>query len=191
MPGVEAQKLIIQRQLGHKTLLPGMAQWGVFTNKKDECWICGHYIMTVFIWTPRIGALAREQDQKLCDHYKKEIDKQRDKWIMPPGQHDGAPYINGPFTNWEPVRMKEVIPFCIDHDPLKPDFVQECINEQLIPAHVRMENPQPMTDEESKAVMNKQDEYYQEHWHRALLTLLRYLNPQVANTELYTKMTLE
>ena len=156
-PGVEQQKLIIQRQLGHKILLPGAAQWNVFTNQKDECWICGHYIMTVFIWTPRIGAIAKEQDPKICDHYKKEIDRQRPNWLMQPGQHDGAPYINGPFTGWEPVRMKEVVPYCIEHDPLKPDFVQECINEQIIGPHVRGDHAQPMTDEESKAVMQKQD----------------------------------
>ena len=108
-----------------------------------------------------------------------------------PGHHDGAPYINGAFTNWQPVRMKQVIPFCIDNDPLKPDFVQECINEGLISPYVKdKENGQAMTDEESETVMKKQDEYYAEHWHRALLALLRYSNPQVANSELYSVMTL-
>ena len=51
--------------------------------------------------------------------------------------------------------MKEVIPFCIDNDPLKPDFVQECINEGLISPYVKEENGQAMTDEESEIVMKK------------------------------------
>ena len=75
MSGMESQKLIIQRQLGHKKLCFGAAQWGVYTNQKDECWICGHYIMTVFIWTPRIGMMTKETDNKMYTHYKKELDK--------------------------------------------------------------------------------------------------------------------
>ena len=58
------------RQLGHKNLITGSAQWGVYTNLKDECWICGNYIMTVFIWTPRIGSLSGEANPALTKHYK-------------------------------------------------------------------------------------------------------------------------
>ena len=57
MAGVDFEKCIIQRKLGHKGLMPGAAQWSVHTEHGylDECWICAHYIMTVFVWTPRIG----------------------------------------------------------------------------------------------------------------------------------------
>ena len=127
----------------------------------------------------------------VLEHYNREVDKLRPNWPIKPGNHDGAPYIYGPFTNWEPVRMKEAIPYCIDHDPLKPDFIQECINEQLINPYLKSQDAQAMTEEESKIVMAKQDAYYQEHWHRALLTLLRYKNPQVANRELYSVLTLK
>ena len=30
-PGTQTSKLIIQRHLGHKTLIPGAAQWGIYT----------------------------------------------------------------------------------------------------------------------------------------------------------------
>ena len=86
--------------------------------------------------------------------------------------------------------MREVIPFCIEHDPLKPDFIQECINDQVVRPYVLGPEAEKMTDEESAHVIKKQDLYYQEHWHRALLTLLRYNNPQVANSESYSVLSL-
>lgn len=58
----ESSKLIIQRRLGHKVLIPGIAQWRVNTEQKDECWICAHSIMTVFIWSQRIGQMASSSD---------------------------------------------------------------------------------------------------------------------------------
>ena len=30
-PGTQTSKLIIQRHLGHKNLIPGAAQWGIYT----------------------------------------------------------------------------------------------------------------------------------------------------------------
>ena len=76
----DSQKLIIQRHLGHKELIPFSAQWGVYTNMKDECWICGHHVMTVFVWTPRVGRLAQTKDPAVITHYKTEIDKLRKSW---------------------------------------------------------------------------------------------------------------
>ena len=63
--GRETQKLIIQRKLGHKQLMPGAAQWDMLTDRTDECYICGHYILTFFIWTKRIGQLAKEKDENV------------------------------------------------------------------------------------------------------------------------------
>ena len=62
-------------------------------------------MMTIFIWTPRIGSLAKENDLNLYAHYKKELTKQKPNWDKRPSHVDGAPYINASFTNWEPVRM--------------------------------------------------------------------------------------
>lgn len=51
----ESSKLIIQRHLGYKTMIPGSGQWRLSTAPSEECWHCGQHILTLFIWTPRIG----------------------------------------------------------------------------------------------------------------------------------------
>ena len=51
----ESSKLIIQRHLGYKAMIPGDAQWRMITDPQEECWHCGQHILTLFIWTPRIG----------------------------------------------------------------------------------------------------------------------------------------
>ena len=100
MPGHDGGKMIIQRQLGHKELMPGSAQWGVYTELKDECWICNHSVMTLFVWTPRIGLIACEKDITANTYYRVEVEKLRPSWKQKPGHFDGAPYIMGPFSNW-------------------------------------------------------------------------------------------
>lgn len=105
LPGMEQKKLLIQRQLGHKVIMPGAAQWKVYTEQKDECWICGHYIMTVFVWTPKIGKIAMEKDPATVKHFNSEIHRVKKQWKNQPSFATGVPYIYGPFTNWEPVAM--------------------------------------------------------------------------------------
>ena len=117
MPGMEWRKCIIQRQLGHKEIMPGSAQWGIFSKQKDECWICAHHILTVFVWTPRVGQLAQERDPVVYDHYKQQLDEVRKTWAYPPSFFDGAPFILGPFTNWEPRRMQQAIEYSMKNDP--------------------------------------------------------------------------
>ena len=36
----------------------------------------------------------------------REVDKLRPDWKVQPGHFDGAPYIFGPFSNWQPIRMQ-------------------------------------------------------------------------------------
>ena len=57
-----SNKLIIHRRLGFKHILPGAGQWQVSSDKKDECWHCGQHILTLFLWTPRIGSLTSDKD---------------------------------------------------------------------------------------------------------------------------------
>lgn len=35
-----SRKLVIERNLGIKHVMPGMAQWKVLSDKKQECWRC-------------------------------------------------------------------------------------------------------------------------------------------------------
>jgi hypothetical protein len=52
---IEKKKCIITRHLGYKTMIPGAGQWTILTDDKNECWFCGQHILSLFIWTPRIG----------------------------------------------------------------------------------------------------------------------------------------
>ena len=87
--------------------------------------------MTVFIWTPRIGHLAAEKNQKMVRHYTNQLKILKDTYFEAP-QVPGVPYIHGAFSNWKPKPMRDVVEFCKKHDQNKPDFVQECIVEGLV-----------------------------------------------------------
>ena len=47
------------------------------------------------------------------------------------------------------------------------------------------------TEEEKDAVLKKTNAYYFENWHRALLKLIHYKNPGVANSDQYSLLTLK
>ena len=171
--------------------MPGSAQWGIYTGVKDECWICNHSVMTLFVWTPRIGLLSCSKDLNELAHYKMEVDRLRPNWKVKPGHFDGAPYIFGPFSNWEPIRMKESVPYCIDNDPIAPDFVKEAIKEGKVRTYCTGPDAEKLNEEESKLVISNRDFYYKENWHRALQSIVRYKNPTVANSEAYTLLSLK
>ena len=153
MPGMELEKCIIQRHLGHKDMMPGAAQWGIFTKNKDECWVCGQFIMTVFIWNPRVGLIAGERDATVRNHYETAIEKERKHWKNQPGHFDGTPYIMGQFTKWQPVRMLQIRPYVTKNDPLKPDFLQECVNDGTVRYTCVGPDAEKLTDEEHDAVI--------------------------------------
>jgi hypothetical protein len=52
------KKLKIQRHLGFKELMPGSSQWEIITDSKHESYLDNQHIMTLFLWTPRIGEIA-------------------------------------------------------------------------------------------------------------------------------------
>ena len=77
--------------------------------------------------------------------------------------------------------MTEILPFVSKNDPEKPNFIKECGKEGII--RTMDPNAEDMTSKEHEKVMNMQERYYREHWHRALLSSLRYQNPAVANAD--------
>ena len=88
--------------------------------------------------------------------------------------------------------MKEAVEHCIKHDPQKPEFVNDCIADGSVRAEaVGKYALEPMTEREKDAIIAKEHDYYQEHWHKALLSLMGYKNPSVANSEHYSLMTLK
>ena len=85
--------------------------------------------------------------------------------------------------------MQQVIPYVSKHDPLKPDFVQECVNDMTIRPECGGLNPEKPNDKQNEAIFAKQEKYYIENWHRALLSLIRYKNPAVANADSHSLLS--
>ena len=72
--GIKQSRLIMQRHLGYKEMIAGAGQWELLTKQKDECWHCGQHILTLFIWTPRIGLLTSSKDQVVIKHYRDQME---------------------------------------------------------------------------------------------------------------------
>ena len=68
-----SKKMIIVRHLGEKHIKKGSEQWQVLTDKKDECWRCNHHILTIFLWTPRIGAITSEKEPEKIEYYRNKM----------------------------------------------------------------------------------------------------------------------
>ena len=65
-------------------MIPGIGQWKMITDGKDECWVCGQHILTLFVWTPRIGQLSNIKDERVGKHFKDQFDGARaDNDFMP------------------------------------------------------------------------------------------------------------
>ena len=45
-----------------------------------------------------------------------------------------TPEIAGAFTGWHYKEMRDIIPFCMDNDPIPLDFEELCIKERKIKA---------------------------------------------------------
>lgn len=57
-------KLIFQRYLGHKNLIPGSGQWRMLTETGQKCWICSGSIFTLVFWTK---SFAKDQSKLIED----------------------------------------------------------------------------------------------------------------------------
>lgn len=42
---------------------------------------------------------------------------------------DNVPTVMGPFNNWEPVKMRNMVEFLRKNDPCKPDFIKLCVGD--------------------------------------------------------------
>ena len=55
----------------------------------------------------------------------------------------------GPFTDWQPKKMRKLTKFCEENDPNKPDFIKDCAKEGLVRVScVGNDDPVPPNEEE-------------------------------------------
>ena len=128
---INKKTCIITRHIGYKKMIPGSGQWKILTEEKDECWFCGQHILTLFIWSPRIGQLSEVKDTVVKKHFKAEYEKTRsDEDFMP--TFNQTPMISAGFTDWRQKPMREIIEFCQTNDEYPPDFIPELIMQGLV-----------------------------------------------------------
>ena len=86
--------------------------------------------------------------------------------------------------------MHNAIEYTQKNDPVLPDFEADCVMEGTLRATSAGKDSRK-TEEEKDAVLKKMHDYYFENWHRALLKLVHYKNPGVANSDQYSLLTLK
>lgn len=181
-----SRKLFINRHLGMKHVMPKSGQWVVHSDKKDECWRCNQHILSLFLWTPRIGALSCDKDDEKTKYYKHEMDKTRDMDPDLPSNMTCVPHVASTFNEWMYKPMNEVIKFCMQKDLMQPDFVEECTQDGLI----RPENGR-LTEDEKSIVNNVKEAYYKDNWQTVLMSMFRFKKPMVANAQSLTSESLK
>ena len=51
----DQNKLILERNIGHKRDLPGYGQWRLLTRDDHQCWICSKQNYVLFFWSKKFG----------------------------------------------------------------------------------------------------------------------------------------
>lgn len=184
---VEQKKLIITRQLGFPDLMKGAAQWTILTKPKDECWVCGQWAFTLFIWTPRFGQLAMVKDESKIKHYVDAIKSNEvDDFFGGLSSYE-VPHIGGVFNGWKFEKMMNLVDYCLDNDPNPPDFLQQMVDQKFIRQSC-VSNGDALTDAEASKLDKHRRSYYKENWHKLILQLLPFKKPAVANFECLTSL---
>ena len=57
----DEEKMIFERQLGHKTDIPGSGQWRMLTREDQKCWVCEKEVYTLGLWSKEIGTSDEDQ----------------------------------------------------------------------------------------------------------------------------------
>ena len=52
---MDQNKLILERQIGHKLDLPGYGQWRLLTRDHHQCWVCSKQNYVLFFWSKKHG----------------------------------------------------------------------------------------------------------------------------------------
>jgi len=168
-----ASTLVFSRNLGMKHIMPGLAQWQVLDEKRSECWRCDQHMLTIFLWTPRIGLMTSSQIADQILYYKEQMDLRRDTDVDLHTNVSNTPMIASDFTDWRYQPMQEVVRFCTDRDLSPPNFEELCVNAGLLNAS----SAGRLNGDEKKILNKVKREYYVDHWQEVLQELVRYKKP--------------
>ena len=85
-----------------------------------------------------------------------------------------------------------MLDFLVANDKYAPDFIKQAVDKQLVrDLCIDEQAPQPLTENEQESIRKLSEEYYEKHWHRIIMPLLKYKHPHVANKEQIALSTLK
>ena len=185
---MDKKTCIITRHIGYKTMIPGVGQWKIITDLKDECWFCGQHILTLFVWSPRIGQLSQVKDNAVTKHFKTEFDKIKADEDFMPTFHQ-TPVLRADFTDWHEKPMREIIKYCRENDTSPPYFITELIDLGVVREECDEPFNKPLNEYEKGQVNSKLTDYYETSWSSVIIKIMQFKNPLVANAHALTTLT--
>ena len=117
----DARDLSIQRNLGHKRLMPGSGQWQMQTLfEPDSCWYCNNYSYCLFFWNEEIG-IFNEKNSIGIDKLNKlklveTIRMHNEDTYM---DHEEVPVLHSSCTGWRPKPFMTLMDFLETLEPSK------------------------------------------------------------------------
>jgi len=126
-----SKTLVINRILGTKHFMKDSSRWVVHDDKKSECWKCTQHILTLFFWTPRIGAATSDKDLIKTKYYKDKLEGLRDMSDQAMNS-SSTPLFASSFNGWHYENMLDVVPYCMKNDLDPPNFEEECITDGIV-----------------------------------------------------------
>ena len=81
------------------------------------------------------------------------MDEQRDLDFLP--DFSSVPKIASSFTDWRYVEMREVVEFCKEEDPAKPDFLGRLVDEGVVRRECAGSDKAPLTEHERSLLKNQ------------------------------------
>jgi len=78
---------------------------------REECWLCEEHVITLYIWTPRIGLFSMIKDEEEIRYYREKLAEVNVAGPASVKDHR-TPHFASPNTSWQYVPMKEIGELC-------------------------------------------------------------------------------
>ena len=108
-------------------LMADASKWKILTQTGQECWLCNHHTITLYIWTPKIGLFSMSKDEREIRYYKEKLYEKN-----PDYERHNVPHFASESTNWLFKQMNEVMSFVEHNDKHKPNFLNVAIKQGLL-----------------------------------------------------------
>ena len=123
----------------------------------------------------------------MIKYYKDKIDAELEADFIP--EIKLRPQIASQFTDWRYKEMRNVVEFCAEFDPHKPNFMQSLIDDGIIRRECAPPDNKTLSLQEEKLLKSQVMDYYKDNWSSVILVIMRYKNPLIANVNQMTSLS--